>query len=611
MKIVKPLNCLFAKIFSPVKGNALFFVMMYVLSCLCAWITLPPFKGATVYENLYTEQFVDLYVICLLLMLVPLKARRWVRLFLYIILYSVALADTYCFVKFGSTLNPSMLMLVGETNSREALDFISSLLSADFLFSNVGWIILLAVFNIFLAYLPRIKRLHLPQFSIEKYYPLAGLFTLFMIVWGTVASAHNKAATWKLMSGRSIGEVEHTLTEKDHAVLYTPFSRLVFSIYANKLAAKQVDKLVAASDKVKVDSCSFRSPNIVLIIGESYGKHHSQQYGYFMPTTPRQIKREHRGFLVPYSDVVAPWNLTSYVFKNVFSMHVVGQQGDWCDYPLFPELFRKAGYKVQFLTNQFLIEANAAVYDFSGGFFLNNPTLNKEQFDLRNEKLHVFDEDLLADYDRFVKEGKIDTKGPNLTIFHLIGQHVNYRTRCPKKQYKFSADDYTEKRPELSEKQRTILSYYDNAVRYNDSIVDQICKRFENKDAIVIYMPDHGEECYEESRGFICRNHSAAIDWPLAHYEFEIPFWIYCSPKYAHRHPEIFREVVQARRRRFMTDALSHMLLYLAGIQAKDYHPEYNILSDHYDEMRPRILKATTDYDKLREAYYKEKKNKK
>ena len=34
MKIVKPLNCLFAKIFSPVKGNALFFVMMYVLSCL-------------------------------------------------------------------------------------------------------------------------------------------------------------------------------------------------------------------------------------------------------------------------------------------------------------------------------------------------------------------------------------------------------------------------------------------------------------------------------------------------------------------------------------------------------------------------------------------------
>ena len=611
MKIIMPLNCILAKFFSPLKCNALFFIMMYVLGLVCAWITLPPFKDATIYENQYTEQFFDLYLVCLFLAILPQKARRWVRLLLYFVLYSVALVDAYCFVKFGSTLNPSMLMLVGETNSQEALGFITSLISIDFLFSNVGWIVLLIAVNVLLAYLPRFKRVKIPTLPIEKYYPLAGLLTLVLFVWSAVASAHNKAATWKLMTESSIGEVEHTLTEQGHAVLYTPMSRLIFSLYANKLASKQVDKLVAAADKVKVDSCSFRSPNIVLIIGESYGKHHSQQYGYFMPTTPRQIKRERRGFLVPFSDVVAPWNLTSFVFKNVFSMHVVGQKGDWCDYPLFPELFRKSGYKVQFLTNQFLMEAKAAVYDFSGGFFLNNPVLNKAQFDLRNEKLHVFDEDLLKDYDHFVKEGKINPNGPNLTIFHLIGQHVDYRTRCPKAQFKFSADDYIEKRPELSEKQRTILSYYDNAIRYNDSIVDQICKRFENKDAIVIYMPDHGEECYEESRGFICRNHSAAIDWPLAHYEFEIPFWIYCSPKYAHRHPEIFREIVQARHRRFMTDALPQMLLYLAGIQAKDYHPEYNILSEQYDEMRPRILKATTDYDKIRDAFYRSKLNKK
>ena len=67
------------------------------------------------------------------------------------------------------------------------------------------------------------------------------------------------------------------------------------------------------------------------------------------------------------------WNLTSFVFKNVFSTHVVGEKGDWCDYPLFPELFRKAGYQVTFITNEFLPQAKEAVYDFSGGFFLNNP----------------------------------------------------------------------------------------------------------------------------------------------------------------------------------------------------------------------------------------------
>ena len=59
-----------------------------------------------------------------------------------------------------------------------------------------------------------------------------------------------------------------------------------------------------------------------------------------------------------------------------------------------------------------------------------------------------------------------------------------------------------------------------------------------------------------------------------------------------------------------MTDALPDMLLYLAGIASKDYHDEYNVLSDKYDEMRPRILKGTTDYDKLRDAYLKDKKKK-
>ena len=51
-----------------------------------------------------------------------------------------------------------------------------------------------------------------------------------------------------------------------------------------------------------------------------------------------------------------------------------------------------------------------------------------------------------------------------------------------------------------------------------------------------------------------------------------------------------------------MTDALPHLLLYLAGIETPTYNPKYNILSPEYDEMRPRILKNSADYDKLRDA---------
>lgn len=599
--------------FAPLMKNATFFIFMYILGVVCAWATLPDTRGAEIYGNLYLELFLDLYVLCLVLTAIPRRVRPWARALLYVVLYAAALADVYCFVKFDSTLNPSMLMIVGETDAREASEFVSALVSADVIFSSVGIILLLLVINLMVGLLPRMGWLKRRKWmqgvatakqraesALLRATPVLGVATLALLVWSAITSYDNKRLTHELMSERTIGEVEHALTRKDRANLYTPISRLLFSLYANSLADQQVETLIAAARKVTVDSCSFRSPTIVLIIGESYGKHHSQQYGYPLETTPRQVMWQRRGNLVKFDDVVSCWNLTSFVFKNVFSLHVVGQQGEWCDYPLFPEVFRKAGYHVTFLTNQFLPQAKQAVYDFSGGFFLNNSELSREQFDTRNTELHRYDDGLLADYDRFVKNGDIRPDGHNLVIFHLIGQHVNYRDRYPAKRAHFWASTYDDLRPNLTNRQKKILSYYDNAVLYNDSIVDRIIRKFSKQEAIVVYMPDHGEECYEDDRGFICRNHSAQIDYPLAKYEFEIPFWIYCSPKYIRRHRDIYREVVQARQRRFMTDALPHLLLYLAGIHCPDYHSEYNLLSPDYDERRPRILKNTTDYDKIR-----------
>jgi heptose-I-phosphate ethanolaminephosphotransferase len=601
MKVLRIFEKILTKAFLPIKANAMFFVSMYVLGVVCEWLTVPHNKGAQLYDNLYLELFLDLYVACVVLFCIPEKVRKWVKRVLYVVLYVVAVVDVYCFWKFDSTLTPTMLLLVGETDSREAGEFLKQYLSPDVLLSPVSWVFVVLILHALAAWKSRFLKAKIDP-VIPTIEPYLGIFVGGLFVWSCFSSFSNKVATAKIYSSNNIGDVEHTLTEPDRATFYTPIYRLIFSLYANSLAARQINNLVEEIDKVKVDSCSYRSPNIVLIIGESYGKQHDEQYGYFMPTAPRQIAREKSGLLVKYTDVVSPWNLTSFVFKNVFSMHVIGQKGEWCDYPLFTELFRKAGYHVTFLTNQFLPQAKEAVYDFSGGFFLNNPKLSAAQFDTRNSELHPYDDGLLSDYDKL----KNSSAKYNLTIFHLIGQHVNYKTRYPHDRTKFYAGDYDESRPELSPKQKKLLSHYDNACLYNDSIVDEICKRFENKDAIVIYMPDHGEECYEGTRGIVCRNHSAAIDYGLAKYEFEIPFWIYCSHTYAVKHPDLYKAIVQARHRRFMTDALPHLLVYLAGISAPSYHAEYNILSPQYNENRPRLLKATTDYDKLRKGHENE-----
>ena len=604
MKFIKYAVSLLNKTYQPIRDNASFFFFMYLIGILVSYAELPTNNpDAAVYSNLWLELFLDLYVICIILTLFPLKIRRWIRAFLYIIAYCTSLTDLFCWVKFQSTLNPSMLLLVGETDEREASEFFSSYFTSDLIFSSVGLLLLVMLIHILTTFLKKVKlppaisyKVTVAKQIINHSHHILGGVCLVFLGWAIESSAHNKKEMVQMFSLDTIGSVEHELTTSDCAQFYLPVYRLAFSIFSNELASQQVDRLIEAKDKMSVDSCSFKSPNIVLIIGESYGKLHSQQYGYFMPTTPRQIKREKSGLLVPFSDVVAPWNLTSFVFKNVFSLHVVGEKGEWCDYPLFPSLFRKAGYHVTFITNQFLPKAKQAVYDFSGGFFLNHPELSEAMFDSRNQQLYRFDRGLLDDYDKNQQQHNTDH---NLIIFHLLGQHVKYNQRFPSDRRHFKAEDYEKKRADLDGKQRNVLADYDNAILYNDSIVDAIISRFEDKEAIIIYMPDHGEECYEGNRGFICRNHSAAIDYDLAHYEFEIPFWIFCSYKYAAKHPDIYKEIIGAKNRRFMTDALPHMLLYLAGIHTKDYHAEYNILSPQYNEMRPRILKNTTDYDKL------------
>lgn len=605
MKILNQAGRVFTNIFKPIRGNAAFFVFMYVLGIVCTYAVVPDKRGYHAWPLAPYELFFDVSILCVVLWLLPHKISLWAKRVIYFLFYLLVVVDVYCFVKFDTTITPTMLLLVGETDSREATEFLESYLTPDVVFSRLGWVLLVMVVHIIWAQVWRNRKKCLAWIKAKCNFdlknavrwhlaePWLGLIMLVLFVVSAANCIADKAAFLRLMSYDNIGQVEHELTKKEKAQLYLPGYRLMFSIYANELTAKQVNKLVENIDKAKVDSCSYRSRNIVLIIGESYNRHHAGLYGYDKNTTPRQARRAQKGELIPFSDVVAPWNLTSFVFKYLFSLYTVGDKGEWCDYPLFPELFRKAGYHVTFLTNQFLPQAKEAVYDFSGGFFLNNPLLSSAMFDTRNTRLYRYDAGLLADYDRLRNENRDN----NLIIFHLKGQHVDYRTRFPLDRRHFNPEDYD--RPDLKEKELRVLADYDNAILYNDSIVDQIIKRFEDEDAIVVYVPDHGEECYEGDVHFYGRMHSTEITARLAREEFDIPFWIWCSHKYMVGHPSLFNDIVKSKNRRYMTDALPHLLLYLAGIQTPYYRSDLNVIGDEYNENRPRILKNTTDYDKL------------
>ena len=632
---MKKIENLLARAFTPIRVNFAFFVFMFLLGYACTQLEVPNKKGYGPYALAPIELFLDIYVVCLILSFIPIKIRRWIRATMYAILYPVSIIDMYCFVRFGSTLTPTMLLLVGETNSSEASEFFSTYLDWSLLLTPIGLILLLMlahiVCNIIAARhkthpavrhkltgrLGRIYKKLSPSDKAKVSIGAAaggilGVLSLILLYNGYTETINNKIATVRLMSYKNIGDVEHELTKKDRANLYLPIYRLAFSVYANKLTAKQVDKLIAGIKDVTVDTCTFRSQHIVFVIGESYNKHHSQLYGYNHETTPRQVALHKKGNLIPFTDVIAPFNLTSFVFKNIFSVHAVGDKADWCDDPLFPELFRRAGYRVAFITNQFLPQAKEAVYDFSGGFFLNNPILSKAQFDVRNTKLYKFDAGVIRDYDQIVKKDiEQNPDVPRLTILHLKGQHTNYHDRFPKDRKHFNEKDYKKDWPEMSKRCRMLLADYDNATLYNDSIMSEVIKRFEDEDAIVVYMSDHGEEAFGDGMEIFGRNHSATIDFRLAHEEYEIPMWIWYSNEYAKKHPDIVKQVKEACHRPFMTDNISQVLLYLAGIKSTHYRDDYNVLSDEYNTQRPRIIKNSVNYDELRDEHEKEDKEKK
>ena len=603
-------------LFAPIEINGAFFVFMFALGYLCTQLEIMPYylrnRGAEPYELSVPELFLDIYFLCAVLTLIPRKLRIWVKGLLYIFFYGVSVVDMYCYERFESTLTPTMLMLVGETNAQEAQEFLSGYLSWDVVKTNVGWILLLALIHILWTFLRRLLRKWRERMILPKVQPafVTGLRVVFscVIAWllydAFSQTWPNKVAIGRLFSYDTIGQVEHELTKKDQAKLYVPPYRLAFSLYANRLASRQIVQLEAASKKIRIDSCSFRVPEIVLVIGESYNKHHSQLYGYDKPTTPRQMAMAADSSLVVFTDVVASWNLTSFVFKHMLSLWAVGEEGEWCDEPLFPEVFRKAGYQVDFLTNQFQPKAKDAVYDFSGGFFLNDPDFSKRQFDTRNSRTYRYDETLLKAYDALnqkdqsrdsLETSKIQGR---LTILHLMGSHVDYRARYPKQRQYFSPSMY--QRPELTDKQRRILSEYDNSLRYNDSILWAVTQRFADKDAVVIYVPDHAEEIFDGKPYIYGRMHGANIDYRLARNEMEIPFWIWGSPRYIERHPYGWKAIQAAKDRPLMTDVLPHLLLYLGGISTPLYHPELNVITPEYNTRRPRILKGVTDYNMLK-----------
>ena len=518
----------------------------------------------------------------------PEKIRAVVGLLIGEGVISVCLVDCYCQEFLMTPVTPQILSTVLLSDSRETHEFFSSF---------IGWYVLahwrisaelLLAIILPLSYLPCINRKLSFKCGRRGRWVTVAFFSLCFI--------YEALPTYRFLQlfGQrgDLQRMEGLIFRHYHEEVPTPLHRIAFAYYSLNQSSRVLDGIMQATYSASVDSCSYLSPHIVLVIGESYNKHHSSLYGYPLPTTPRQQERKDKGEMYVFTDVVAPWNITSNVFLDMFSLWENGMEASVSDYPLFPILFRRAGFEVNFFSNQYLQRGfHKGATNQAGNFFLAKRKLSDSLFSYRNTESSKYDMGLVEQIESAIGR---ERQAYTLDIIHLIGQHFDYSERYPQSLATFAMDDYQDRNLDAGAKE--ILMHYDNATLYNDMVTDSLLSMYERENAIVVYIADHGEEVYDDSpvHGRLFQEPTAA----QARLEFEVPMWIWCSELYRSSHPDMITRIGQSVGKPFMTDGLPQLLLYLAGISCKWNDDSRNLLSPFY-QCKKRVIGGSADYDLL------------
>ena len=476
------------------------------------------------------------------------SARRWrcARGLFYAVLvfYTViTVAECYLclFVKSGYT--PSILTFLFQTNAGESRGFVDAYLTNKMFF-------LFAVVLVVVVVLVMVAELLLPGKIVPQ--------TWFRWI---VVSAFILALMFPFYPCTSV-------------------SRLVDSL-CHYFEIKHDEGRLCHDTKVTAPGSGPHT--IVLIIGEAFSKHHSSLYGYEKQTNPCLEQLVKSGNLYPFNDVVAPYNKTHMMLKELLSVHSVDSPMAWNEYPLWTQIFKECGYHVSFVSNQ----VPSAGPDEKNAYFFQDRDVERRCFDYRNGYVYRYDEGLLNELQNISSSSTCQNE---LTILHLNGQHIYATYGFPHERFTvFKSSDYIPNSLGLDSRQVQERADYDNATLYNDYVVSRIMKWYEDRAAVVVYLSDHGEEVHDY-RPFLGRSHVVVPTADEVRCQYEIPFMIYVTDAYKRQNPALIREIEDFQTRRFMSDDIGHMLLGLSDIHTEWYEPARDVLSHDYDTSRVRIF---------------------
>jgi heptose-I-phosphate ethanolaminephosphotransferase len=296
-------------------------------------------------------------------------------------------------------------------------------------------------------------------------------------------------------------------------------------------------------------------------------------YGYYRETTPLLNKRKNQ--LKVFQQVISPNVHTIPALGKILTLENTKDLSKKYNQTLV-QLFNASGFKTYWLSNQAALGINET----------STRRISKiSQSDFFTDG-NLLDEVLLPQLKKILN----DKCSKKFIVLHLMGTHGAYNKRYPSKFEVFKSKPQTIFPSELAYKS---INEYDNAILYNDFIVDQIINQIEEKNTYssVLYLADHGDDVYQ-SINTACHNEDRATK-PM----FDIPFIIWMSKKYK----EDRQDLTFNTKRKYNSESLFHSVADLANIDFPRFDATKSIINHSFLEKERIILngqKYETVYNK-------------
>ncbi len=563
-------------ILRPVAARPWFFFAVMLLSCLptIAFSLVERVRILHFIVACVTEGVATAYILSLIVG--AIGSPRWRKALMVICLILLCgwvLLETGCLATTHTLVSDSTIALISETNTSEAAGFFAQYFGGRAAACIVGtaavfFAMVYALRLIFGKLLPRrVASAAMAAGLIVTV--VAGIVCTLRMLPGAFIGDYQKYQLWEGYAG---GNPE--LTKSAELRFSAPIVKIPCVLNSCRLVNGGFDRWLAVqeaalSSPVSVgDSADF---DVVVVVGESFIRAHSQLYGYYLPTNPRLTAECDSGRLIVFDDVTTTANFTTPSLRNLFNLNDLSAGEQWYEGVYFPLIMRKAGYEVYHYDNQTVgVNSDRGI----SRLFYSQPIL-EHVYSGVSDSLFAYDGDFLNYVD--TRLAPRESSGKKLVIYHLLGQHFPASARYPAAGAHFTARDITVDRPWLTDARREEVADYDNATLYNDSIVAGIASRFAATPTVMFYFSDHGEDCWDLAP-MEARNKQMPDDPEWVDRQYHIPFFVWVSPALAEDDPQLVERLRSVATTPFSLGDLGHMILGLCGVDSPYYKPSLDPL---------------------------------